>query len=753
MTSAYVRSLSAFLQVPREVFIILAVEFLGVVHGRLANSVSYQLLQNEYGMTEVEVTALNAIASPINLIVSTLGAPFIDLFGVRRVVLVSLALSTITHSLFAFGRSRWSLYVYLMVPSEAVVGLALFTIALKDLTTTRTRPIAFAISTNLLNMASVQAGPRAPGLEPLASDRTSLAAAVGLPSCMPKSPHVGLRLVRLACTVVVSLNLVEALRHFDVELGGVLFSGLRLSVVVAVALTILEWLLVYGFVVDAHAIELPATAHEDNEAQPMKAPAAARTQPDGEAASPLAPMPAANGRPPRLRYFDSDRDLVGGVCGAGGSSGAPSSSVRSPLGGFALAAMLAPTSRAAAVAAEEGALLPLLRTEQSARRLQTFDSAPGAATPPPPPPLPPPPRNNAAPPSEASAVADSHRPSHSLDEATPAELLAAAGAPILSRRPGYIVVAKRPPGLAPRHERAGNGSQNGTGGTGGARSFAAMRDWLALVRDARFVRLAVYDLFMTGARNQWAQMSTLMVTFLTRAFGEATPAYSIRSINPTILMVAPALLAPLTAHLDVFGAMLPALWLFCAAPLPMALAPSVPSAAAWMVFSGVGEAVWSPRSRAWMTELAPSGQEAVFLTLVGFVPYLPRLLVGIVNGWLNQTFLPNCRGCRDSVGHFCARFVAEAGTQAAGCVSSIGERCHELDALAASDAAAHACPDTCAACPSWEARPRVLFTIVLAMALSSPLLITLTLPLLRGERTWTCSCFGTRQAAKAGELI
>jgi hypothetical protein len=62
---------------------------------------------------------------------------------------------------------------------------------------------------------------------------------------------------------------------------------------------------------------------------------------------------------------------------------------------------------------------------------------------------------------------------------------------------------------------------------------------------------------MLGARNQWAQMSTLMITYLTRAFGDGTPVYTIRSINPTILIVAPALLAPALAHLDVFSALLP----------------------------------------------------------------------------------------------------------------------------------------------------------------------------------------------------
>ena len=218
--------------------------------------------------------------------------------------------------------------------------LALFVVALKDVTTPQTRPLAFALSTNLLN-----------------------------------------------CGVVFSLNAVEALRAHDLRVGGSLISGLRLSVVAAVFLGLVELLLVYLYIFD-------------------------------------------------------------------------------------------------------------VRVEQS----------------------------------EEGAT---------------------------------VMVARKPPGL-----------------TWPPRPRAALCDCAELVRDSvrdrRFFQLAVYDVLMTGARNQWAAMTMLMVTYLTRAFGEATPAYAIRSINPTLLTVAPALLTPLVSHLEPFAAIMPALWLFCLAPLPMAFAPSTP---------------------------------------------------------------------------------------------------------------------------------------------------------------------------------
>ena len=115
----------------------------------------YQLLQNEYGMSEVDVASLQAVTSPIALVAGICGAPLIDIFGVRRVVLVSLSLGTLMRGLFAFTSSRLWMIMYVAVPSEGLVPLALYVIALKDLTTSRTRPMAFAFSTNLLNLGVV----------------------------------------------------------------------------------------------------------------------------------------------------------------------------------------------------------------------------------------------------------------------------------------------------------------------------------------------------------------------------------------------------------------------------------------------------------------------------------------------------------------------------------------------------------------------------------------------------------------------
>ena len=621
-SSTYAASVQAAAQVPRQVFLILFIEFFGTLHMRMSESVMYQLLQNEYGMSEVDVASLQAVTSPIALIAGICGAPLIDIFGVRRVVLVSLTLGTLMRGLFAFTSSRLWMIMYVAVPSEGLVPLALYVIALKDLTTSRTRPMAFALSTNLLNLG-----------------------------------------------VVASLNLVELLRPFDLRVGGMLFSGLRLSLVAATLLTLLELLLVYLFVFDLQAVE--TTGSSAAAADPTVSPSARQSSSlrnslsDGDDGS----SPEQRREqlvPPWLRSSPARSTISG----------------QSYLSSAALTSML-PFAGRASRASSHAPATPVVRSTPSAEAAIGAPATPGQAT---------------------------------------AQLT----------MPSFVVVPKRPPGLR----------------DGLPRPAAVLRGLAALVRMERFWRLATYDIFMTGARNQWAQMTTLLVTFLTRAYGEQTPAYAIRSINPLLLTVAPAVLAPLVAHLDAFDAILPALHLFCAASLPMAVAPSVASAVLWMALSGVGEAFWAPRSRAWTTEQAPAGQEAVFLTIVGLVPFLPRQLALVLNGWLNAAFLPNCRGCRDSVGHFCDRHAADTGDLGDGlvaCVSRTHEACAELGpgTVLVDDT----CPSSCGLCPGWSANPHAMFAAVLAMSLSSPLLITLALPWLRGHQRQT------KAKGAAGELF
>jgi hypothetical protein len=362
-----------------------------------------------------------ALVSPLAaLLFSTLGAPLIDAFGVRRVVLASLAVSAATHSLFAFGRSRLSVYIFVVVPSEALVGLALYVIALKDLTTRRTRSIAFALSTNLLNGA-----------------------------------------------IVISLNLVEALRHTDITLLGARFSGLRMSVVASTLLIFVEWAMVFWFLHDVRALELPS--------KPSSAATAEHSAGEGEGGS------------------------HNGSAHGNGTVGASDASANG-AGTAAIDVLLAPPSpptpaRTDGRRASLFALMPRLRTEESVRTYfgsspptrwpffsSSSNSPPGSAG-----------RRSSGPttlrasfgaPSAARAAESSTDPSTNDPVDRPTNTDEADGHHVLRRGVDYMIVAKKPPGLS-----------------WPPRPVAALSGWASLVRDERFVRLAAYVTPRTPSRQ------------------------------------------------------------------------------------------------------------------------------------------------------------------------------------------------------------------------------------------------------------
>ena len=137
------------------------------------------------------------------------------------------------------------------------------------------------------------------------------------------------------------------------------------------------------------------------------------------------------------------------------------------------------------------------------------------------------------------------------------------------------------------------------------------------------------------------------------------------------------------------------------------------------------------------------------------------------NGYLNQRWNPNCKHCRDAVGHFCdvlTPIVAIAATSEAntthqqnatgtmlragfGCFSQSGEQCLAIAAavsavtttaqppagIIADDGSGLVCPHSCRQCEGWEgeATAQWLWGSVLVSSLCSPLLVWLFLPFLR----------------------
>ena len=141
---------------PSQVFVVLLLELLNSYRSFGLRFVKYQLITNEYGLSDLEAGALLGVAGNVQMAFLILGSVVIDLFGVRRTALFSLSCAVVSRALIVFGRSRATLLTSLLVLSplgEQLLSIGLYKVALKKLTPPRARPLVFAVQYATFNLA------------------------------------------------------------------------------------------------------------------------------------------------------------------------------------------------------------------------------------------------------------------------------------------------------------------------------------------------------------------------------------------------------------------------------------------------------------------------------------------------------------------------------------------------------------------------------------------------------------------------
>ena len=182
----------------------------------------------------------------------------------------------------------------------------------------------------------------------------------------------------------------------------------------------------------------------------------------------------------------------------------------------------------------------------------------------------------------------------------------------------------------------------------------------------------------------------------------------------------PPIVAAFTSDSEAFRIIVPGVWIMATSPIAMIVSPTSFGAVVWEAWLTAGEVLWSPRQQAWAVSLAPPGREGLFLALASLKDLFLAWPSTVLVGWLNREFNPNCPSCRDELGRFCVVAAGDA------CVSAAGGTC--------AAALSPSCPAACPACPGFTDTapdPRTVWLVVLALSLTSPLLIVAGLPFLR----------------------
>lgn len=165
---------------------------------------------------------------------------------------------------------------------------------------------------------------------------------------------------------------------------------------------------------------------------------------------------------------------------------------------------------------------------------------------------------------------------------------------------------------------------------------------LQLLRSATFWRFSLFTLLLINLNAVFRHLDATFPTYLVRTYGSLGENNKglLYSINPLLIILLVPLVAAATtsyAHFDMikWGGYVTAL-----APFSLALASSIPACIGMVVLLSLGEAIWSPRTYDYTYSIAPNGQEASFAALAAAPLFAAKIPVGLLSGYLLNTYCP-----------------------------------------------------------------------------------------------------------------
>lgn len=147
-------------RLPREVWVVLAIDFLNSYRSFGFRSVQYQYLTNEFGLSDLDAGSYLGMQAWLLVIFGMVGAMLVDAWGVRKTALWALSVASVSRGILTFTTDEnWMLISLLgLAPfGEAVLSTGIYTVALKKLTTVETRAFAFGVQYSIFNLAGAMA--------------------------------------------------------------------------------------------------------------------------------------------------------------------------------------------------------------------------------------------------------------------------------------------------------------------------------------------------------------------------------------------------------------------------------------------------------------------------------------------------------------------------------------------------------------------------------------------------------------------
>ncbi|KAL4424382.1 hypothetical protein ABPG75_001683 [Micractinium tetrahymenae] len=310
--------------------------------------------------------------------------------------------------------------------------------------------------------------------------------------------------------------------------------------------------------------------------------------------------------------------------------------------------------------------------------------------------------------------------------------VAAASPAARHRLPGSSTAADRPGEEA----GGGSGSSAGTGSSGlGRPRQGRTADFWAGVRvvltSRGFYKYLTMCLFTVNLKSVFRHLDATLPKYQLRAFGCSTPIGLIYSINPAMIVLLVPVVGAMTTDLPHFDMIHYGGWISALSPFFIVAFNTEWSTAAFVALLSLGEAIWSPRWYDYSMSVAPDGREGIFTALASAPLFAAMLPTGMISGALLQTYCPDAGQCSDRRKEDDSK--AEAGRRllallsggggsggGGGAASGSGGWVRSLAAAAGGEGGAGG------EAPAAYCDGRMLWLIVGAITLSSPLLVLLT---------------------------
>ena len=177
------------------------------------------------------------------------------------------------------------------------------------------------------------------------------------------------------------------------------------------------------------------------------------------------------------------------------------------------------------------------------------------------------------------------------------------------------------------------------------RAASAASASLSAVAGPELYKFLAVSLLTVNLKQIFRHLDATLPKFVTRSFGCSAHAGTIYALNPLLITFAVPVAGAAFAHWATFDAVHRGGWASAAAPIAIALSPTLAGTAAFVVILSIGEAVWSPRFYDYSMQVAPDGREGFFSALSAAPLFLSKMPAGALSGWLLTRHCPGNGVC------------------------------------------------------------------------------------------------------------